>query len=333
MLRRFGKWLWRFMVIFSFIVNIVLVVVLLVLGIFIFEIKNEIAQPLVTGLHSSFVGLDEATIDRTIPVRTSIPVVLDIPLETDTVVTLVEPVPLQVDALIDLPGINAYNVNASVDLELPVGLQLPVALDLDVHVDQPLDVELDVRAVIPLADTQLHDVAENLRLLFEPLAVGLTNLPDDFGEATDMVGDVLGGDMPDLLAENEYSISPWPGFSRTAGLGYELYVEPVPISHLPVQTGIVPLGGIPTLDEMLRSEVYDAGGPIAVNENARSLMSAQNVDPMFYNGDIGALLVPSPAIPTPPPEQAPVVPDNTGGPIVPPPSQEDQGIIPTPTGP
>ena len=58
-----------------------------------FEIKNQVAQPLVNGLHSSFVGLDQATIDWTIPVRDTIQVQLDIPLETDTVVVLTEPVP------------------------------------------------------------------------------------------------------------------------------------------------------------------------------------------------------------------------------------------------
>ena len=62
--------------IFSFIVNIILVCVLLVLGLLIFQIKNNIADPLVGGLHGSFVGLDEATIDWTIPVRDTIPVKL-----------------------------------------------------------------------------------------------------------------------------------------------------------------------------------------------------------------------------------------------------------------
>ncbi|MFW5709624.1 MAG: hypothetical protein ACOCX5_05330, partial [Chloroflexota bacterium] len=191
-MRRFfgavGRFFWRFMVIFSFVVNIILVIVLLVLGLLIFEIKNQVAEPLVEGLHSSFVGLDQATIDWTIPVRDQIQVELNIPLETNTVVVLTQPVPLQVDALIDLPGINAYNVNATVDLELPAGLELPVALDLDVAVDEPLDVELDVRAVIPLAETQLHDVAHNLRLQLEPLAIALNNLPNSFSGAAQMVG-------------------------------------------------------------------------------------------------------------------------------------------------
>lgn len=321
MLRTIGRFLWRFMVIFSFIVNIILVIVLLVLGILIFEIKNQVAQPLVTGLHSSFVGLDDATIDWTIPVRDQIQVKLDIPLETNTIVVLTEPVPLQVDALIDLPGINAYNVNAMVNLELPAGLALPVSLDLDVAVDQPMDVSLDVRAVIPLDGTQLHDVAENLRLLFEPLAVALTNLPNSFGETADMVGGIFKGNWPDLLEENEYSRNPWPGYSLTAGLGYTLNQEPTPLQNIAARTGIVPIGGIPALDEMIRPTIYAAGGPAAVNTNARTQLNARNVPPMYYDGGVGSILVPHP------PDTTPPQPQDTSG------STQDQGIIPTPTVP
>lgn len=327
LLRGIGIFFWRFMVIFSFIVNIILVVVLLALGIFIFEIKKEIATPLVGGLHSSFVGLDQATIDWTIPVRDEIQVQLNIPLETDTIVTLTEPVPLQVNALIDLPGINAYNVNAAVNLQLPAGLQLPVALDLDVAVDQPLPVALDVRAVIPLQETQLHDVAENLRLLFEPLARALYNLPDDFKEAGDLAGDILRGDLPNLLVDNEYSLKPWPGYSRTAGLGYTLYTEPVPFENRPVETGIVPVGGIPGLDEQLRPEIYDAGGPQAVNEQAVNNMNARNVPALYYDGGVGAFMMSAATFGqqvTAPDEQA------TGGPETPVQPGGDMGIIPTP---
>jgi hypothetical protein len=334
MLRTIGRYFWRFMIIFSFIVNFVLIVVLLVLGIWLIEIKNQIAQPLVAGLHSSFVGLDDATIDWTIPVRDTIPIMLDIPLETDTVVVLTDQVPLRVNALIDLPGINAYNVVATVNLELPVGLELPVALDLDVAVDQPMDIALDVRAVIPLEQTQLHDVAENLRLLFDPLAVGLTNLPNDFGGAADMVGDVLWGDSPDLLAENDYSRSPWPGYSLTAGLGYTLHTEPVPLENMAVDTGIVPLGGIPVLDEMIRPELYDEQGPDspeAINDFAYTQLDARNIDPIYYNGGIGAMLVPNTFTAPTTTQQQP--PPPTGGQDTPPDQEGDQGIIPTPSAP
>lgn len=287
-MRAIGTSFWRFMVIFSFIVNIILVIVLLLLGLFIFDIKNNIAQPLVNGLHSSFVGLDQATIDWTIPVRDNIPIVLNIPLKTNTTVTLTEAVPLTVSATILRQGVDILGGPVQVNLSLPAGLQLPVSLDLNVPVNETVPVALDVRAVIPLRETQLHDVAENLRLLFEPLARGLSNLPNNFNEAGQLAGDVLAGNAPNLLRDNEYTAQPWPGFSRTAGLNYALINQPVPPANRPLETGIVPLGGIPALDEQLRPELYENGNtPADINTQQAQMLTAQNIAPRYFAGGMG----------------------------------------------
>ena len=283
---RLGKLLWRFMVIFSFIVNIILVVVLLALGLLIFDIKNNVADPLVGGLHGSFVGLDQATIDWTIPVRDRIPVKLTVPLQTDTVVVLTNEVPLSASALINL---NGSQVRTPVDLTLPVGLSLPVRLDLNVPIDEELDVALDVRAVIPLSQTQLHDVADNLRLLFEPLAVALDNLPGDFNEAGVFASQIVNGTAPNLL-EPSAQFDPWPGFSRTAGLNYDLFAESVPGRNRPVETSIVQRGGIPALDEQIRPQVYAQGGPETVNAQAVDEMSRRGVSPVHYDGEMSAYI-------------------------------------------
>lgn len=314
LLRAIGKFFWRFMVIFSFIVNLILVLVLIGAGILIFEIKNEVAEPLIDGLHSSFVGLDQATIDTIIPVRDEIQVVLDIPIQENTVVVLNEPVPLTVAALIDLPGINAYGVTATVNLTLPQGLELPVALDFNVNVDQPLPISLDVRAVIPLENTQLHDVAENLRLLFEPFSRSLDNLPNNFPDAVTFAQDVLDGNV-NLLEPTEDSSNPWPGFSMTAGVNYHLAGEPIPAETLIINTGIVPEGGIPFLDEQIRSELYaDDLSPYIINQNAQealpfTIQSAIEDLSDATNSDSSS----------------------TGGAIMTPTSPEDLGIMPTPS--
>jgi hypothetical protein len=301
-LKAIGGSIKNFMILFSFIVNLILLIVLIILGLLIFEIKNQIATPLISGLHSSFVGLDQATIDWTIPVRTSVPVVLDIPLQQNTVVVLTEAVPLTVSANITLPGVGELN-NATVNLSLPTGLRLPVALDLNVPVrDQQLPVSLDVRAVIPLRDTQLHDPFANLQLMFEPLAVALYNLPNGFNEVPSFVAGALDADGLNLLAPNAYSQQPWPGFSQTAGVGYTLSGEQWPASNLPLQTGIIPLGGIPLLDEQLRPLVWAEGGPQAVNTEAIAALNAQGVPPWAYgNGEV-------------PPPAAPVTEDATPAP-------------------
>jgi hypothetical protein len=282
--RGLGRFFWRFMVIFSFIVNLVLVVVILALVLMIFDIKNNIATPLVAGLHSSFVGLDNATIDWTIPVREDVPVKLNIPIDTNTVVVLTEDVPLTVDASISGDVVVRY---ARVTLTLPKDLELPVKLDLAVNVDDTLPVELDVRAVIPLQDTQLHDVADSLRLLLEPMAVGLYNLPDDFGGAIQMVGDTLSGNPPNLLEANQYSIAPWQGFSMTAGLNYpeHLLTAPIPEENIPVETGIVPLGGIPALDEQIRPQLYaDGNNPRQRNQFSSQSLETDAIPPVYYTG-------------------------------------------------
>lgn len=280
-LRKIGSGFKLFMIVFSFIVNLVLVGVIVVLLLSIFDLKREIAAPLIGGLHSSFVGLDDATIDYTIPVRDSIPVVLDIPLQTDTIVTLNQPVPLSVSAVINLPGVGTLN-NAQVNLQLPAGLQLPVRLDLNVPVNQSLDVELDVRAVIPIRETQLHDALQNLQLLFEPLVLGLHNLPDNFEEAGPFVSDLLAGNV-NLLAADGLP-DPWPGYSTTAGLGYGLVNEPVPPLNVPLQTGLVPPGGMPSADALLREAVYADGGPAVVNDAAREAMIGRGVPAAYFDG-------------------------------------------------
>lgn len=299
-MRAIGLAIWRFMVIFSFIVNIVLVVVLIAAGVFIFQIKNNIADPLIGGLHSTAAGLEEATIDWTIPVRDRIPVNLDIQLTTDTVVILNEPVPLSVDAVIDLPGLNATNVPARVNITLPVGLELPVALDVPVPVREELDVSLDVRAVIPLSETQLADPIQTLGLLFEPLAVGLHNLPSNWNEAADFAGIVVapftGGNSVDyehlLLAEDGTGFNPeaydaWAGYGLTAGLNYDLLDQPVPQGNQAVETGIVPPGGIPFLDSLLRPQYWGDTSPAEINETAVADLEARNFPSEVYDGSMG----------------------------------------------
>jgi len=310
------------MIIFSFIVNIVLIVVVIGLVLFIFDIKNNIVTPLVTGLHSSFVGLDEATIDWTIPVRETIPVQFDLPLNQQTTVVLTDSVPLSVSATITLPGVGQLN-NAQVFLSLPAGLELPVQLTMTVPVDQSLDVALDVRAVIPLNQTQLHDPVANLRLVFEPIVRALYNLPNDFGSAGQMISDVFSGRPVDLLAENDYSRDPWRGYSITAGVGYRNN-EPVPQENQPIQTDIVLEGGIPALDEQLRPDIYEQGGPEVVNDQAEQEIPA-GVPVYTFDGSYGEYTQPEQSTPVPVNPD----PDNPDV-VVSPAPPDDLGILPTP---
>src|SRR5689334_1802270 len=117
-------------ILFSFIMNLVMLIVLLMVVLLIFQIKNGIAQPLINGLHSSFVGLDEARIVTTINVADTIhvddtiQVKLNIPLQQETNVTLTQAVPLRVPATFTLR--DGTTLSGTVSISLPSGLQLPV---------------------------------------------------------------------------------------------------------------------------------------------------------------------------------------------------------------
>jgi hypothetical protein len=168
-------------------------------------------------------------------------------------------------------------------LDVPVNIDVPVNLDVPVDLDVP--VSLDVRAVIPLSQTQLHDPVENLKLLFEPIVRILGNLPDNFSQVGPFASQVLSGSPPNLLAETPYSEKPWPGFSTTAGLNYDLANVPFPAQNVPALTGIVPKGGIPALDQGIRPEVYGTGSdPNAVNAQAAQGATTQNIPPQYYDG-------------------------------------------------
>jgi hypothetical protein len=362
------------MVIFSFIVNFVLVLVLVGAGIFIFQIKNEIAQPLIQGLHSTATGLDEATIDWTIPVRDTL-IIEELPVQInentitsqvteidgapvpntipgETVVTLTRDVPISIQGAFIDAG-NLQLTNATVNITLPQGTQLPVALDLAIALRQAeIPVNLDVRAVIPLRDTQLHDPFETLALLFEPLAIGLHNLPSDFGEGGDFVGQILGGaPIPELLLATDGSgfnpvpYDPWPGFSRTAGVDYQLFGVPFPDGNPVYDTGLVVPGGIPALDSQLerRSPYYqDDLTPEEWNEaQAAELGTNPEIAPDTWNGAMEEnydVIEPLPTVTTP----ATVDTDSgstteldaQGAPAVGGAEESDpDGILPTPTSP
>jgi hypothetical protein len=297
-------------ILFSFVINLVLIIVLVILGMQIYQIKNGIAEPLIDGLHASFVGLDKATIDRIIPVRETIPVQFDLPLQQNTTVILTSPVPLQAYAQFNLPG-GGGTINGMVNLQLPQGMELPVSLNLTVPVDTTLPVSLDVRAIIPLEETQLHDPINNLREVLEPLVRVLDNLPDNAAEGREFVSQLLSGNAPDLLAPTSASMYPWPGYSRTAGDGYIWPADmPAQPGH---ETGTVS-GGLESWDVAPGAPTgiyipYGAIGPANIIPAGSDL-----VDPDTALRMADTLPPQSTAVPT----------------TVPP--EGDQGILPTPTG-
>jgi hypothetical protein len=185
---------WRFAVLFSFGVNVILLLVLLVLVGFIFQIRNEIAQPIVGGLHQSFEEMQQASIVTAIDVQDTIqdndtmPVVFDLPLNQATTVTTLEPVVIH-GATVNLVAGGLAVSNATADIVLPAGTALPVQLNLTVPVSQTIPValrvpvNLKVPVNIPLAQTQLNPPFARLTGIVAPYDALLNDLPASWSEA------------------------------------------------------------------------------------------------------------------------------------------------------
>ncbi len=204
-LKRFWNAFKDIAIIFSFVVNFVLVVLLLAVSVpairAAFALKAGLVEPLLSDLDSAFVGLGEATIDTTIHIDEPVPIGFDLPLDQplpidfqlsiqqDTVVVLTGPVPLSLPAQFYLPGGGGV-INGSVSLSLPAGLALPVHLDMavpvsqtipvrmSVPVSQTIPIQMTVPVQITLGEAGLDPAVEELRAVFYPLKEQIESLPD-----------------------------------------------------------------------------------------------------------------------------------------------------------
>ena len=170
----------KFALFFSFVVNLVLVLVVLALAVALIRfktpIKEDVAMKLVDGLNTGIDLLGSATITRTIHIEDNIPISFTLPIERDTVVTLSEAVPLTARASVVLPG-GGGQLNTTVSLNLPKGMRLPVHLTMDVPVSQTVPVVMDVPVEIPLQETELNKVVVHFQEMIAPYEKLIQKLP------------------------------------------------------------------------------------------------------------------------------------------------------------
>ncbi len=171
----------NFAIIFSFAVNIILVLVLLLAIGPIFMAKTQIAEPLLDNLDSAFAGLGKTRIKTTVSINHPLPISFNLPLEQNTNVVLTQDVPLTAPATFYLPG-GGGEINGTVSLNLPAGMSLPVALDLDVPVETTIPVVMEVPVEIPLDEAGMGPAIEQLRLVFSPINKFLKSLPNSLAE-------------------------------------------------------------------------------------------------------------------------------------------------------
>lgn len=174
---------WKALIVTSFIINIVLLTVVLLLVGFIIQWRQQIVSTALQGqgfaadnvaeLRSIVAGLQGATIRATIPLDQPLPLKdagVIVPVDQQTTVTLVEPVPLQLSgADIDLGNGNRLRAN-NIRLTLPAGTPLRIALKMDIPLDDvTIPVRLNVPVEIPLKDTELGPQFQRLGWLVDRL--------------------------------------------------------------------------------------------------------------------------------------------------------------------
>lgn len=189
-------------ILFSFVVNLILVVVLFVMISPLFQFKSGMIEPLLYDLDRAFMGLGETDIETIVavdqlagikfdlPLDQPLDLDFDLPINQETVVVLTQAVPLSnVSARFNLPG-GGGQINGSVSLSLPAGMQLPIRLEMAVPVEttipvqmtvpvsQSVQVEMEIPVEIQLGDSGLDPAVQELRDVFVPLRTGLERMPD-----------------------------------------------------------------------------------------------------------------------------------------------------------
>lgn len=175
-----GPAFWTIASLFSMVVNVILIVLLLSLGRQLFTLKSLVQDQLLGGLYTNFQMMDKAHIRTTIPVNAEVPAKFDLPLNTETMVTLTQDTTVMGATIYELEAWPLYITKAKTNIILPAGSQLPVALNLTVPVDQKIPVNLTVNVDIPLAETELHPPFVGLQEVVKPYYTLLDELPDSW---------------------------------------------------------------------------------------------------------------------------------------------------------
>jgi hypothetical protein len=165
----------KFAIFFSFVVALILVLTLLFVVVAAWRaapvlqgLKDGLVCDTVTGLNTLLDDLENAVITQTVHISQTIPAQFELPLDMRETAKLTEDVPIDLPASYTLPA-GGGRINGTVSLQLPKGQKLPIHLKAPVPVDQQLPVVMDVPVAIPLRETELGDVIQQLRQLLAPL--------------------------------------------------------------------------------------------------------------------------------------------------------------------
>lgn len=184
------RWLWQGQIgpafwtitgILSLVVNVILIIALIILGQQLFDLKKIMSEQLISGLYNNFVKMDQAHIQTTIKINTTIPVKFDLPVKTNTTVTLTQDTTIK-GTRVSLSTGGLTILSAPTNITLPAGTILPIALDISVPVSTTVPVILTVPVDIPLDQTQLHEPFTGLQEVLQPYRSLLSGLPNSWND-------------------------------------------------------------------------------------------------------------------------------------------------------
>jgi len=184
---KIGPAFWTIACLISLAVNLVLIVAVLILAKQVFGVKGIVEDQLIGGLYRNFVLMDEARITTTIQVHDEIPVRFDLPVVTNTTVTLTDDTRIR-GVSINLRTGGLSIINAPTNIVLPAGTKLPIALNITVPVSSTVPVNLTVPVDIPLNQTDLHEPFVGLQNVVSPFRQWMEKLPDSRDEVQMCIG-------------------------------------------------------------------------------------------------------------------------------------------------
>jgi hypothetical protein len=125
--------------------------------------------------------MDQAHIQTTIKIDTTIPVQFDLPVKTNTTVTLTDATFIK-GTSVSLSTGGLSIVSAPTDITLSAGTKLPIALNISVPVNTTIPVVLSVPIDIPPNQTELHAPFNGLQNVLQPYRTLLNGLPNSWSE-------------------------------------------------------------------------------------------------------------------------------------------------------
>lgn len=156
-------------ILFSFTVNFITVLVLLILVMAILPLKEVFISPLMGKIWGELEAMDNAKIETTVKIDHQLPIAFPVYVrENPTTVRLTAPVRMNMPARFVLPS-GGGAINGTVSIVMPAGTRLPVVIeDMTIPVAQTVPVQFDQPVTIYLRDTELHNNITTFQDLLRP---------------------------------------------------------------------------------------------------------------------------------------------------------------------